>query len=502
MASLARNTVLLTMSGAIEFALQFAIPMIFVRNLDQATFGEYRLLWLMASTALALVPAFMPHSLFFFLPRASEEHKRVYLGNVLAWLVLGGAAVALATSSLNPTLPRNVAQLFEHSHGMSSLFLGCWMVVSLMFVLPTTEGRITWQAGNDIAISILRTVLLASAAIFAHTLAWVMAALMFEALTRIAMMGVYLATRPGGARLSARPRALLEQARYALPFAFGNGLYLLRAQSDQWIVASTLTPALFGMFSISAVFLPVASLIRQPITNAMMPRLNKAFAEGQLSEITRLFQKSSTAATLMLVPLGGALLCVAGELVQVVYTGRYSGAVPVMQIYLLGMMLQGCAAGQVLPALDRGRFAVINNGCCLAISIACSWFGARHFGLPGAACGSVISFVVSELWSVCVVARVLGVGPLDLLPWRALLSTGLGSAAGLGAVALMAPLFHGPALLMGVLKGCAYALVFVPTFLAAGGKRQLDLLGGLGALPLPLRRRAKPLAPAVEEVNG
>jgi O-antigen/teichoic acid export membrane protein len=502
MASLARNTLLLTMSGSVEFALQFAIPMIFVRHLDQATFGEYRLLWLMASTALALAPAFMPQSLFFFLPRADQQHQRVYIGNVLAWLALGGAAVALATSGFNPALPRNVGQLFADSHGMSSLFLGCWMVVSLMFVLPTAEGRINWQAGNDITLSILRTVLLASAAIFAHTLVWVMAALMVEALARIAMLGVYLATRPGGARLAARPRALLEQARYALPFAAGNGLYLLRSQSDQWIVASTLTPALFGMFSISAVFLPVAALIRQPISNAMMPRLNKAYADGQLGEITRLYQKSSTAATLMLVPLAGALLCVASELVQVVYTGRYIGATPVMRIYLVGMMLQGCAAGHVLPALDRGRFAVINNGCCLAISVACSYFGARHFGLAGAACGSVISFAVSELWSLCVVARVLGVGPLDLLPWRALLCAGLGSAAGLALVGLMAPLFQGPALLVLVQKGCVFALAFVALFLAAGGKSQLDLLGGLGALPLPLRRRAKSLATTVNEANG
>jgi O-antigen/teichoic acid export membrane protein len=502
MASLARNTVLLTMSGSIEFALQFAIPMIFVRNLDPATFGEYRLLWLLASTALALVPAFMPQSLFFFLPRANEEHKRAYIGNALAWLALGGVVVAFVTSKWNPVLPQNVGELFADSHGMSSLFLGCWMVVSLMFVLPTAEGRVSWQAGNDISLSIVRTVLLASAAIFTQSLVWVMAALVFEALARIGMLCVYLATRPGGGGVSARPRMLAAQARYALPFALGNGLFLLRSQSDQWIVASTLTPALFGMFSISAVFLPIASLIRQPVSNAMMPRLNKAFAEGQFDEIKRLFQKSSTAATLMLVPLGGALLCVVNELVQVVYTGRYSAAVPVMRIYLIGMMLQGCAAGHVLPALNRGRFAVINNGCCLAISIACSYLGALHFGLAGAAFGSVISFVISELWSVCVVARVLGVGPFDLLPWRALLCAGLASGAGLGAVGLLAPVFGGPVLLVLVLKGCAFALVFVAVFLAAGGKSQLDLLGGLAALPLPLRRRAKPVAATADEING
>jgi hypothetical protein len=184
MASLARNTVLLPLSGSVEFALQLAIPMIFVRKRDPASFGEYRLLWLLASTALALAPAFMPQSLFYFLPRASTEQKRIYIGNVLAYLVVAGALVAVATSSLNPLLPADVAQLFADSHGLSSLFLGCWMVVSLIFMLPTSEGRISWQAGNDVSLSLLRTMLLASAAIFTSSLLWVIAALVFEALAR------------------------------------------------------------------------------------------------------------------------------------------------------------------------------------------------------------------------------------------------------------------------------------------------------------------------------
>jgi O-antigen/teichoic acid export membrane protein len=476
--SLARNTILLTLSGGVEFALQFAVPMVFVRNLDAAAFGEYRLLWLMAATALALAPAFMPHSLFFFLPRATRQQKRVYIGNVLAYLAVAGAVVAILTSPLNPLLPSTGRRLFADSHGLSSLFLGCWMVVSLMFVLPTAEGRILWQTANDIALAVLRTLLLASAALFTHALPWVMAALLCEAVARLATLGAYLRTRPGGGMLAWQAGPLLTQLRYAVPFAIGNGLFMLRSQADQWIVAGMVSPALFGLFSISAVFMPLAALIRQPVANALMPRLNKAFADGHLDEIARLFRKSSAATTLLLVPLAGGLLCVTGELVQIVYTGRYAEAVPVMRIYLLGMMLQGCAAGYALPALNQGRVAVANNACCLVVSIICSYFGARYWGLRGAATGSMIAFVVSELWSLLAVARTLRVSPRELLPWRTLRTAGLASGAALFAVWLLQAHLAGPALLLLTLKGLVFLAVFAAVFFATGGMAELALLGG------------------------
>lgn len=476
--SLTRNTLLLTLSGAIEFGLQFAIPMIFVRQLDPATFGQYRLMWLMAATALALGPAFMPQSLYYFLPRAAPDQQRVYIGNVLAWLALAGCVLAFAASGLNPWLPDKVLRLFSASHGLSSLFLLCWVVASIMTALPTAEGRVRWQFGADLTVAFLRTGMLAAAAIFTQDIAWVVAAMLGEALLRIGMGVAYLMTRPGGGRITPHVRALATQLRYAFPFALGNGLFLLRGQADQWVAAALLPTAAFGMFSIGAVVLPFITLVRQPINNVMMPRLNKAFADGDLGAIRGLLRTSSTALTLGLVPLAGVLVCVAPQLVEIVYTGHYAPAVPVMRIYLLGMMMQALATGYLLPALERGRFAAANNACCLALSIAASIAGARLWGLPGAACGSVLAFAVSEAWSLRVVAHTLHAPALGLLPWRTLVPCGLGSVLAMGAVLLVQDRLAGGALTLLLTKSLVFLVVFAPVFFAAGGRAQLRLLLG------------------------
>lgn len=499
MASLARSTLLLTLSAAVEFSLAFAIPMVFVRHLDPATFGAYRLLWLMVGTAMGLAPAFMPQSLFYFLPRAATAQKRAFIGNTLAYLAAAGLVVGFIASPLNPLLPATARHLFADTRGMSALFLGSWMVVSVMTTLPTSEGRMRWQAGGDIGLALLRTALLSAAAIVMHDILWVVAALMVEALARIAMLGAYLLTRPDGGKLGCNFAGLRTQLRYALPFALGNGLYNLRVQSDQWVAAGMLSPALFGTFTIGAVFLPVASLIRQPVNNALMPAMNQAFAAGQFGEILRLFRKSTAATSLMLLPIAGGLYCAAPELAQIVYTGKYVAAVPVMRLYLVGMMMYGCAAGHMLPALNKGGVAVLNNACCLALSIACSYLGAHHWGMAGAACGSVLAFGIGEAWSLRVVARALGVRTAELLPWRALGAAGSGTALAMAAAALVERAVHGGPVLMLAAKGAVYLLAFGAAFFAAGGKAHLALFGSLRPPPRKAAGQRDTLAP---EANG
>ena len=55
--------------------MQFLLPMVLVRCLDAATFGEYRLLWLAVGTVMALATLNMCGSLYYFLPRSDAAHE-------------------------------------------------------------------------------------------------------------------------------------------------------------------------------------------------------------------------------------------------------------------------------------------------------------------------------------------------------------------------------------------------------------------------------------------
>ena len=470
------NIVALGLAGAVEYTLQAIVPVILVRYLTVEAVAQYRFLWLMTGTALAVAPAFMPQALFYFLPRAGGQPGAL-IGNTLLYLALVALLAAALTAPWQPFLPAMARQLFRLSHGMSSLFIGLWLLACLLDVLPTAEGRARWQAAAMVVLALLRTALIVAAALAFGDLATLVGALLLVALLKLALLLRYLLSRQQ--RLAWHGQLLRRQLAYALPFACGNALFLLRGQADQWVVAGMLPAAAFAPFAIAGVFLPLAALVRVPVNNVLLGRLNSAHAAGQLGDMARLIAKANGMTAMLLLPLCGGLMVMAPELVQIIYTARYRAAVPVMQVLLIGVIGSAFAVGHVLAALDRGRMALLIGLAGLVLSVGLSIVGVQVWGLAGAAIGSVATLVLGEAAALLVVAAALGTRVRQLLAWSMLVPTVLATSLA-GLAVWSAGTTQGapwPALLM---KCALYGLVFLPVFVLSGGPRQLALGLGLG----------------------
>src|SRR5213075_2534526 len=108
---LKRRALSLGMVKAFDQGLQFLLPIVLVRCLDGATFGEYRLLWLAVGTVMAIATFAMPNALYFFLPRSDAPTRRLYIHQTLAFLTLTGLLAAAIVSPLNPWMPATLEPL-------------------------------------------------------------------------------------------------------------------------------------------------------------------------------------------------------------------------------------------------------------------------------------------------------------------------------------------------------------------------------------------------------
>lgn len=475
--SIRRNAVGLAFASATEYSLQVLIPAVLVRTLDPGTFGCYKLLWLIAGTALAWLPFFLPQSLFYFLPRYKENSTEL-VSNVLAYLLTIGLFMALLSSSLNPFLPETVRQVDADSRNLSAVFIGLLIVVCIFDVLPTAVGMSHIQARTTTILAILRSALLLGAALLRPSLLWLAVALVGVATCKLVVLLAFVRRYV----MRVRPRLNLALFRvqicYAAPFALSHALFLMRSQGDQWIVASAVDPATYAVFSVASVLGPIGTLIRQPLHNAMLPRLNAAYASGGLDDAADLIGKSNLATSLILIPVLGGLFASTRELVSLVYTRGYGDASPIMQVYLFGMLANVLSVGHLLPALNLGKFASWNNAVCLLFSLAISYVCLRRLGLVGGALGSVLMLYIGELWAGIRVARALRVKWRQLFRYLSLYRALAAVAVSIVAALSLGRTDEGSLLAVITIKSVVYVVTYVSSFVLLGGRRDFEMMIG------------------------
>lgn len=420
-------------ANAFDFALQFLLPVVLARSLDTAAFGEYRLLWLVAGTVLALATLAMPASLYYYLPRSDAQTKRLYVNQTLLFLVVAGLISAWAVSAWNPWLPGNIRGLAHHE-AILPAFIALWVVASLLDVLPTAEERVSWQAKVTVSLAALRTVLLALTAIVTGELGPVLLVLLaFVAFKGVLLLG-YVARFHGLRGPVLRWRAFADQLIYAAPLGAAGALYGLRVQADQWLVAALFPIGLFAAFSIAAVLGPVLNLCRQSVNFAFLPSMSRRQSTGDIAGMLELNSRGNIMVGAIVFPLFAFVFVFANEAVTLVYTAAYLDAAPVMRVYIFAIVALVIELSSPMMLLRQAPFVMAVNAVALVLAVGLNWTAAVTFGLAGAAAGSTIVIYVDRIVTLRRISKITGVPIRRLQDWKTLALLALFAAvAGLSA---------------------------------------------------------------------
>ena len=422
----------LAAAGLIEYALQLALPVVLVRYLSPTDFGEYRLVWLLASTGLILFRLSLADSLFFFLPRAAACDRPKFVGNVFVSLLALGAFSVLLLLTKMPIFPASIADLLRHSP-LVPIFVGTWIFASIFDVLPIADGKPEWQARAVVAFAVIRTSALAGAAIVAGDLGFVLITMCGLAALKVGIAGAYALFAAQERGLGFDRQLLRTQVQFSLPFAIADGFFALRVQADQWVVAANFSSKAFALISIGSLGIIIGNLMRQPLNATLLPNISSLLGAGNFDGARKLISQAYLLLGFVLPPVLALLILTADELIELIYTPEYLGAVPLFRIYLLGQMATIFAAGHLLPVFGYGKQAARFGGVSLLLSIAFSVLGVKLFGLAGAIAGSNISLVLWECWALSRVAKAFGTSLVTLICldhlWKVAVVVAIGALA-------------------------------------------------------------------------
>lgn len=416
---LKRRAMSLGAAKAFDYAMQFLLPVVLVRCLDTATFGEYRLLWLAVATVIALATLNMPQSLYFYLPRSDAPTRRLYIHQTMIYLGFAGMIAAWAVSPWNPWLPQTLMPLGKYG-ALVPVFVVLWVTAYMLEVLPTIEERIRLATGITMGFSLLRVLMLGVGAYFAEDLELLLWLLIALVLLKILGMLLYVHRYHGFRGPWLSPRLLWDHMVHAVPFGLSSALYTMRVQGDQWVAAALFALHSFAALSVAAVFNPLVNVFRQSVNEAFLPSMSRAHAAGDTAGMLALNSRANLMVGTLLYPLLAFCFAFAEEIVSIVYTATYIEAAAVMRVYIFGTACLVIELGSIVLFLKQGPFAMRMNLGLLAMAVALSYLGALYVGLPGAAVGSVLAIYLDRVITIRRVSRLTGVPFARVQSWRRL----------------------------------------------------------------------------------
>ena len=406
-------------ANAIDFALQFLLPVILARVLDTNDFGVYRLFWLVTSTVLALSVLGIPQSLYYFLPRSKESGQRLYINQAIIFLVITGILSAVAILPGSPLLPDNANILSQYGL-LLPLFALLWIVSSTLDFLPSADGRPLWQAKAIIALAIVRTLVLGGVAMLTGSVTAVLWALLGFVIFKLSLLVIYIVNHHGWAGPYITKATFREQTTYAIPFGLAGLFFNLRAHAEQWVAASLFSISQYAAFSVASILAPLVALFRQSMNQIFLPQMSKHQADGDVTSMLDMNNRANVALALLLFPIFAFAFVFSDSLISLIYTKSYAQGGDVMRVYVFGMIALSVEVNNVMFLLKEGHFATRINFLTLCICISSSFIFAKIFGLPGAAIGSVLAVYVDRVLTLRRISRRLKLPLSALQDWSAL----------------------------------------------------------------------------------
>jgi O-antigen/teichoic acid export membrane protein len=194
-------------------------------------------------------------------------------------------------------------------------------------------------------------------------------------------------------------------------------------------------------------------------------------AEGDFRAMLGLNSRANAMVGVLVFPMLLFGFVFATPLISLIYTHQYVAAVPVLRVYTIGLLAYVVELTSILFVLKQGPYCAKVMAVALAVALPTSYFGATHFGLPGAAMGTVLAVYVERAISLARIARLTGVPVVRLQDWTTLAGL-LAAAAIASAVAGMALTWRGLRPIETLALGGAIMAIAYPLALLATGQRR------------------------------
>jgi O-antigen/teichoic acid export membrane protein len=458
----------LLIAKTLAFVFAFALPVLLTRTLSQSEYGLFKQVFLIVTTATALLPLGFGMSAYYYLPREKNEKVRgqVILNILLFNFVMGAAACLLlvfwpgliAKIFRDPTIP-------TYSALVGGVIL-VWLFSAFLEIVAVANQELRLATVFIVCGQLSRTLLLLGAAIvFDSVTALVYAALIHGTLQSIALLW-YVSSRFPKFWRAFDWSLTMKQVAYALPFGLAGLLYTIQTDLHNYFVSNKFSAATFAIYSIGVAQVPLIGILRDSVSSVILPRISYLQEQGQAREILVLLSNAVRKLAAVYLPIYVVLLITGREFLTVMFTKAYLQSWPVFAINLTLLPISLLEVDAVVRAYERHRFFLVKLQLVLCVlMVPTVWYGVTRFGLVGAITAVVVVNFVLRIVLAARFSVVLGAKWRDVALFK-----DVGKVALAAAVAgLLSFLVHSVITANGtrpfivlVISGAVFCAVYLP----------------------------------------
>jgi O-antigen/teichoic acid export membrane protein len=404
----------LTFAKTAGFAFSIALPLLLVRRLDRVEYGLYKQVFLLATTAMTVLPLGVPNSAFYFLPRETTRRRETVLNIMLFHLVMG--ALACGALWLFPSLLTAIfrSALLEPYARWIGVTILLWVTGAFLDMVPVANDEIRLAAGFIVGIQASRALVFVGAVLWFGTLrALLGAAILHGAIQTVVLLG-YLESRFPRFWRAFNWEMLRDQLSYAIPLGAAGVLMIVQTDLHSFFVSNHFGPALFAVYSLGTLQLPLMGLLQEATNSVLIRRVSLLEKRGEHREIVILVARAARKLAAAYFPVYVFLMVTGREFIRWAFTARFSDSWPIFAINLTLLPLGIVLLDPLYRAYKQERYFLLRLRLALAAGLILAlWLGTARLGMRGVIALVVLMAVAERCVMAIHFGRLLGVTARD-----------------------------------------------------------------------------------------
>jgi O-antigen/teichoic acid export membrane protein len=204
------------------------------------------------------------------------------------------------------------------------------------------------------------------------------------------------------------------------------------------MVGALTTPETFAVYVNGAIEIPLIGVLTGSVAAVLIVEYNRLHREDRHGEIVALIHRAMVKCSLVIFPVMLLFLCVAPELMRLIYGAGYEGSAAPFRVYLLLLPIRTLNFGAILMATKKSHHVLVQSVITLVANVILTYYAVLLMGAIGAAVASVlVVYFVAVPYLVVVLRNVLACPVHRLFPWRQLSKVGMASAGGVVGIVIL-----------------------------------------------------------------